>query len=435
MAKRFTGNPIFYIDYLSYWKAIGNVVGCGNTTNVNPQNPDYSADKEQIMQGKSHYNPDLIGLNVYASTFEEFNMGDNEASDNVDLDLYVVPGVGASTRFSVILDKGFDLAYGDTSNDNDARFFYGVLGHNLYSTGVSLRSFVRRQGDTDYYEAFSGGSTNQYGVQGPCDEVCNFPEDHTASPLYNGWSIATFGSSSNYDWDSFDFLMSTVEEAGGGYATSKEISIGSLVFGQTYEMPHSPDLNVEMGYTYEGIKSFNSTGGHTMNSFDYIGPPHWPNGLNPWELSTAFEYGGKITPPRTLGRRFWNLSFSYISSDDMLPYNSLWSRPTPTRDYTGGEDSPVESAAGWNGPIQSDEIEQPAGYEPRFKDTIMASYSFIGTVIDKTLGGKLPFIFQPNKDNYLPDSFALCTLDMDSISITQVSQSVYSMQITVREVW
>ena len=51
-----------------------------------------------------------------------------------------------------------------------------------------------------------------------------------------------------------------------------------------------------------------------------------------------------------------------------------------------------------------------------------------------TLGGTLPFIFQPDKTNNNPDQFSICTFRGNSLSVKQVAHNTYSLSVTIDEV-
>ena len=70
-----------------------------------------------------------------------------------------------------------------------------------------------------------------------------------------------------------------------------------------------------------------------------------------------------------------------------------------------------------------------------FKDNITESVSFFAQLIEKTAGGNLRFMFQPDSNNNSPDQFALCQLDMRDISFKQVAYKVYDIKLKIREVW
>ena len=61
--------------------------------------------------------------------------------------------------------------------------------------------------------------------------------------------------------------------------------------------------------------------------------------------------------------------------------------------------------------------------------------SFFSQVWHKTLGGTLPFIFQPDKDNNNPDQFAICMFKNSSLKIVQSAFQVYDISLSIEEVW
>ena len=61
--------------------------------------------------------------------------------------------------------------------------------------------------------------------------------------------------------------------------------------------------------------------------------------------------------------------------------------------------------------------------------------SFISQVWNKTLGGALPFIFQPDSTNYNPDEFYLCKFDKKSLKIKQDAYKTYSFSVDIKQVW
>ena len=58
--------------------------------------------------------------------------------------------------------------------------------------------------------------------------------------------------------------------------------------------------------------------------------------------------------------------------------------------------------------------------------------NIVGNFLNFTLGGQIPFIFQP--DNTKQD-FAICRLDKASSTIEQVAHGVYSVSMTFVETW
>jgi len=70
-----------------------------------------------------------------------------------------------------------------------------------------------------------------------------------------------------------------------------------------------------------------------------------------------------------------------------------------------------------------------------FAHNMFTDDSFMAQVWNKTLGGALPFIFQPDSNNDNPDQFCIAKFDMDSLNIKQVAFKTYSFGIKIIEVW
>ena len=142
------------------------------------------------------------------------------------------------------------------------------------------------------------------------------------------------------------------------------------------------------------------------------------------------------------GLRTWKLSFSYISDDDMwMSYESSSLSPFHHSDQTPEIDPDTNGAV----PQDNDEyihyIQQNGGDTgaPMLKDD---SFNFVWNC---TLGGTLPFIFQPDGPQYdssgdkiqgnnNPDQFSICTFRGNSLSVKQVAHNTYSLSITIDEV-
>ena len=135
----------------------------------------------------------------------------------------------------------------------------------------------------------------------------------------------------------------------------------------------------------------------------------------------------KHTPSR--GRKTWDLKFSYISSDDLFPLNERQDHLNPT-------DSSTNELAGYDG-TEDFFGGDATGYSAsgNFRKNSEWTWSFMSIVMDKTIGGSLPFIFQPDGNNNSPDQFAICQIDQDSFKFKQVANNVYDISLKIREVW
>ena len=171
--------------------------------------------------------------------------------------------------------------------------------------------------------------------------------------------------------------------------------LGSLSMGRYFNMPHSPELSLTLSHEYKGIKSQTTMGGATLTNVNYYKPPKWGD-LEAWQL------GG--FPRKYSGRRVWDLSFNYLNDEDLEP--------------------------------ESYSIDE--SHSSDWKD------NWFSNVLYYTMGGALPFIFQPNKDaTYVPSNaeitsipeFAICRFDMDTFSREQVANNVYNIKVKIKESW
>ena len=219
-------------------------------------------------------------------------------------------------------------------------------------------------------------------------------------------------------------------------------NIGSLVVGRYWDAPNSPDLSLTMSRRFDGIKRQKTIGGKTLANIYYDGPTEWTMNhpddgtykYPPFELDSKIpalsEMGNLWRAKSGLGRkglRSWKLTFSYISEDDMwMAYESSSIAPFGT---DGDDGTDIDTG---DSQIPSDDGNTVADFtkpNPMFSDD---SFNFVWNV---TLGGTLPFIFQPNSENDNPDQFYKARFDQDTLEITQTAHQVYDISVKITEVW
>lgn len=260
-------------------------------------------------------------------------------------------------------------------------------------------------------------------------------------PIYqNGFSIRKKNTPDIIDQD--------VEKIHLKYGSSSWVTgeryIGALFFGKTYTPPENCNTIVSMSRIFDGIRQNTTRGGYIHNNVQYTGSQLWSE-HNPWELwdySTSPKYtqlvenyiGEAGTQPMfvkdnkrktgNLGRKEWTINIKSIREDDIFPaYES-------TSMYPFEEDSAYPF---------SDLYDTQGGFtfeESGFKENpSLLEDNFISRVWHPTLGGSIPFLFQPDKDNNSLDQFSICIIDRNSISLRPVAPSIYDLNFTVKEVW
>ena len=295
--------------------------------------------------------------------------------------------------------------------------FVALLNHNLASNINNFRVVGKHGLDTIVSEDISPSSTGQI-------LNANLVSPHI-DPTYNGTTIFEFTSDEQY-WKTFSIFYDSANIIDAGTH-----QLGSFVVGKYWDAPNSPDLNLTMSRRFDGIKKQKTIGGKTLANIYYDGPTEWTMNSNnpdyggsatykypPFELDTTakvdsqgyrFDYRAKSGLGRK-GLRSWNLTFSYISGDNMWMDNEVSSKVTSD----SIDDGQVPTGGSDPNPMLSDD-----------------SFNFVWNC---TLGGTLPFIFQPDNTNNTPAQFSICTFRGNSLSVKQVAFNTYNLSVTIDEV-
>ena len=272
--------------------------------------------------------------------------------------------------------------------------FHMVLGHNFGDTFS----------DTPFKYDIRNSGTGSGGETVAANDIVNFSIEN------NGFSLAIGNNADDLSTNRIAFRVE-----GNTYSYGETYKMGSFLYGTFYDMPHSPDLNLTIGYEMDGVKKIRTKAGNDLINYQYLRPPKWGDRAA-WEMNSTDHQLART------GRRFWDLSFTMIENSD------IFSELSNIYDYTGIQN--------WSGEYQY--------------TNLLKGNSFYSQVINKTCGGILPFVFQPKggavlegdpaevnlkSSNNNPDQFAICKLDMDSIKLKQSANGVYDFSIRVKEVW
>jgi hypothetical protein len=296
--------------------------------------------------------------------------------------------------------------------------FCALLGHNMESCGA-LASL--ENGFPGYNSLAADGFSVNAGTH---------DSQNVFAPSHDGWSLMTG------DFINFDNSYHEIVDNGGdpnnpeNYSTMLvkwesgvwddeqnlthyneiDLKCNSVVIGNYYDMPHSPDLNLKLSYEYDGVKSITTKGGATLSNASYIKPADWGD-MGAWQLGSKDD--NPITNLRS-GRRVWDLSFSYLSDTDIMAKVAA----TSNLEANNGD---------------YEDLNNPN------EDTLIDGTDFFSAVWNRTLGGHLPFIFNPNgggtSPNNNPDQFAICRFVGNSLQYEQVANNVYNVKLKIRECW
>ena len=283
------------------------------------------------------------------------------------------------------------------------KWYGAMLNHNLGDCDVRIQNVMFHEAviqDAEYFIA----DPQEIGILNAGNYV-------TSSTIENGSSIWYSDlTPENHRYTGFGVTA----DSGGG--SLENFEVGAISMGVMYTMPRSPDLSMSMEIEFDGYNETKTIGGSTLTNIVQTGAPVWANNNkynSPFSVGD-FSDNKYLGGAKRNGRRSWNLKFSYISDSDIFASNYMnTNHATTITDYDSGD---------------TDE-------ENQFEYNMFIDDSFMAQVWNKTLGGALPFIFQPDSNNDNPDQFCIAKFDMDTLNIKQVAFKTYNIALKIYEVW
>ena len=302
--------------------------------------------------------------------------------------------------------------------------FYAVLGHNIANYPDATQYFsMKQQVDNSWQEdILIDGTTHSMELN----------TGSGATPQSNGFSIGVISQADGYVSGNpyiATGIRKTANQGGLHINNENRAKINSFVFGKTYDMPHSPDLSLKLSYEMDGVKNIQTKGGATLSNASYTKPADWGSG-GAWQLgnsSTSANYD--FSKNYRSGRRVWDLSFSYLSDSDIMPSMGVTNNLHSMGQYTS--DNLIDDFG-----YTTDDVSTSAvSTDGAFRENVLISNDFFSQVWNKTMGGHLPFIFQPNGNLHLADQFAIARFDQSSLQYDQVAHNTYNVKLKIRESW
>ena len=400
MAYSNVGKPVFYIDNYLYQRIIGTEFVEFTTS--------WSYNSEDVPVFSHQTDPNIYTLEPALPT----NFGSTET---ITLGYFLAPWKGTN-----------DSRYVESGN---CEFYCALLNHNINGdSGDHFFSVLGIGGDTLTGDTITDEEAML--VSGQKEILnCDIQDSNFNHPSYNGSSILSWDQAME---STFPHLAVGIHNSSG---SRSDFSLGAFSSGIKYTMPHSPDLKLSMSIEMDGIESVKTSGGSTFSNVKYSGNPLWTlgrNRTNPFAVYTGYDYDSDSDNPTNYldvsrsaaqrhGRRTWNLKFSYISDRDLFSSTIRGSQYTQhmTDGTTGShyhEDDLVEDDNG-----------------KKMHHTMETDDSFYAQVWNKTLGGALPFIFQP--DSTFNDEFYICKFDQNSLKVKQSAHKVYDISVKIVESW
>ena len=284
------------------------------------------------------------------------------------------------------------------------KWYGAILNHNFGDCNVTL-----------HWSQFSGAiesETNTYSAHdsnyNTILNIDSYSEQQNGSSIWFSDNVPT-----DERFTGFRLYGDTI----GDETSLNNLQVGAVSMGVMYTMPHSVDLDLSMQIEFDGYEEIETLGGSTLTNIKQTGAPVWSNSgqyNSPFSVG-EFSNNRYLDGAKRNGRRTWNLKFSFVSDTDLFSSNYM---NTMHMETTSGYDDSDKNTNG-----------------DSFEYNMFTDDSFVAQVWNKTLGGALPFIFQPDSNNNNPDQFCIAKFDMDTLSVKQTSFRTYSISIKIIEVW
>ena len=382
MAYQNVGRPRFFIDNYMYLRALGL-----DTESYIQQTEEQNNLNEKelitVLNNESTFTLSPERSNKFESLTEQGQPRDN-------------------MRFFIPCEQNIS----DMDFSGNMKWYGAILNHNLGDQNLRIQNVMYASAvnynDPAYvdFDSFDNGNAQS---------ILN------ATNTQNGSSI-WFSDLNPSPPEELPVRFTGFRLTGDGIGDTSNVQIGSISMGVMYTMPHSPDLSLSMEIEFDGYDELETIGGSTLTNIKQTGAPIW---VNNEEYNSPFAVGdfcpnNYLDGAKRNGRRTWSLKFSLISDTDLFSSNYMDTMHTETIiDYNSSDITTKNE----------------------FEYNMFTDDSFIAQVWNKTLGGALPFIFQPDSNNDNPDQFCIAKFDQDTLKVSQTAFRTYSFSVKIREVW
>ena len=185
--------------------------------------------------------------------------------------------------------------------------------------------------------------------------------------------------------------------------------VKQIIFADAYSLPIACDLKMNMSIRMDGVRSMKTGGGSELINYKYLRPLKWGGKYNPFEYQQHSNEPVDMNRAR-VGRREWSISWAELHDSSVLPeYFSI----------------------NWEGLIDSDGNHETLGAT----GLLDQGDNFFSKVLNRTQGGRLPFLLQIDGDNYNADQFALTRIKKNNIKVTQINNKTVRINLKLEECW
>ena len=196
----------------------------------------------------------------------------------------------------------------DTGHTDLLHGFIAILNHNMKTADAKFRVYSEDDPNESNLQAvnFTGG--HAAALTEVVNGVPNADSDGTAlvTPRHDGSTIVTFSENNDRYWG-IQF-----EGAGSNTFSGTALTVGCILFGEYYDMPHAPDLAVKRSVMFDQVRVQESIGGQRFANMMNHGKQASATSKSPFNTTTSDlqVFGGRMA---------YDMSFSYLASTDLMP--------------------------------------------------------------------------------------------------------------------
>jgi hypothetical protein len=426
MARNTIQRPRFFVDFPQYWKQRGTF----------PKSL-------YLLNSDNEFSPSTFSLELN----EQFDVAAPADVNEITFKLFL-------NGLSETQTSGVNTALPmHAINEIEQINYFALFGHNFASQGLLSTIRIARgqvaniQGDSnDYIHATSHDEIfNSTLTQIDSKNYMKPNFDGTSIVGFNGWESNLHASDGTSERDAIKYIEIIIKKADAtNFDGTELISLSGISIGRTFTMPISPDLKTSISFDY-GIKSQDGLDGSTFEQIDWIEAKKLPTGfptfyvandLNPQHTGTStgpldpnYLQGPDRNMITATGRRTWTMNFTALDNDELFPANRMENFHTDN----------VESGTATTGNFSASEF-QDYNNVKYFQKNISTDTSFYSMILNRTLGGSLPMIFQTftnssGHGNNNPGEFAIVKLAKRGLQFNVNTFNTYNIGLTVRESW
>lgn len=177
--------------------------------------------------------------------------------------------------------------------------FVAILNHNLNTA----EGKIRIAHDTSAISTAGGGSP----VGGTTVVFGGSESGGIVTPDSDGDILITFTESGDRYW--------SIEFQDDATWSATDLTVGAIIIGEYYTMPHSPDQSIEHGFMTDGISVQETVGGKRYAN------ANWVRGNDETYQANYMPFRRATGLRQMPGREYFSCSFSFLADTDMLPSN------------------------------------------------------------------------------------------------------------------